>query len=76
MQIANYSICTFYQTCKAASVSEANLSSYDWLTQKSGDNTSFLYWKCGIDLQIKVLLYVRSICEGNFKLMLKYCANY
>ena len=44
------------------------LSSYDWFTQKSKDNTSFLYWKCVIDLQIKVLLYVCSICEGNFKL--------
>ena len=28
----------------------------------------FVYWKCVIDLQIKVLLYVRSIHEGNFKL--------
>ena len=27
-----------------------------------------LYWKCTINLQIKVLLYVRSICEDNLKL--------
>ena len=27
-----------------------------------------LYWKCAINLQIKVLLYVRSICEDNLKL--------
>ena len=44
------------------------MSPYDWLTQKSKDNTLLLYWKCVIDLQIKVLLYVRSIREGNFKL--------
>ena len=36
--------------------------------KKSKDNMSFLYWKCIIDLEIKVLLYVCSICEGNFKL--------
>ena len=37
-------------------------------TNKSKNNTSFLYWKCAIALQIKVLLYVRSIFESNFKL--------
>ena len=32
------------------------------------DNTSFLYWKCVIDLELEDLLYVRSFREGNFKL--------
>ena len=50
----------FVKFGEAASVSETNLPPYDWLTQKSKDNT-FLYWKCVIDLQIKVLLYVRSV---------------
>ena len=45
-----------------------DLLPYDWLTQKSKDSTVFVYWKCVIDLQIKVLLYVYSIREGNFKL--------
>ena len=45
-----------------------DLSPYDWLRQILKDNTSFLYGKCVIDLQITVLLYVRSIREGNFKL--------
>ena len=53
---------------EAASISEADLSPYDWLTQKSKDNTVFLYWKCVIDFQIKVLLYALSFREGNFKL--------
>ena len=35
---------------------------------ESKDSTSFLYWKCVIDLQVLILLYVRSIREGNFKL--------
>ena len=64
-------MCTLYQTSWDASVSETDLSPYDWLTQKSKDNTVFLYWKCVIDLQIKVLLYVLSIREGNFKLQVE-----
>ena len=44
---------------EAASVSEADLSSYDWLTQKSNDNPSFSYWKCVIDLPIvKLVFYI------------------
>ena len=58
----------FIKLGEAVFVFEADLSSYDWLTQKSKGNTSFLYWNCVIDLQIKVLLYVCSICECNFKL--------
>ena len=62
-------LCTlFIKLCETASVSETDLSPYDWLTQKSEDNTSFLYWKCVIDLQIKLLFYVHSIFEGNSKL--------
>ena len=64
-------MCTLYQTSWDASVSETDLSPRDWLTQKSKDNTVFLYWKCVIDLQIKVLLYVLSIREGNFKLQVE-----
>ena len=55
-------------TLEAAPVSETDFSSYDWLTQKSRDNTLFLHRRCVIDLQIKVLMYVHSIREGNFKL--------
>ena len=58
----------FIKQRAAASISETNMSKYDLLTQKSKNNISFLYWKCVIDLEIKVLLYVRSIREGNFKL--------
>ena len=48
-----------------------DLSPYDWLSQKSKDSTSFLYWKCVIDLQVLILLHVHSIREGNFKLHVK-----
>ena len=55
----------FIKLREAASASKADLSSFDWLTQKSKDNASFLHWKGVINL---VLLYVRFICEVNFKL--------
>ena len=58
----------FIKLREVASVSETDLSPYNWLTQKSKNNSSFLYWKYVIDLEIKVLLYVLSIRAGNFKL--------
>ena len=61
----------FMKFREAASVSETDLPPYDWLTQKSKDNISFLYWKCVIDLPVKALSYVNSIRESNFKLHVK-----
>ena len=58
----------FTKLREAASASGTDLSPYDWLAQNCKENTSFLYWKSVIDLQITILLYIRSIREGNFKL--------
>ena len=65
-------LCALYiKLREAVSVNETDLSSYDWLTEKPKDNAVFLYWKCVIDLQIKVLLHVLSFREGNFKLQVE-----
>ena len=62
-------LCALFTKLRVAwSVSETDLSPYDWLTKKSKNNTSFLYWKCIIDLERKSLVYVCSIREANFKL--------
>ena len=58
----------FNQLREAMPNNLTDLSPYDWLSQKSKDSTSFLYWNCVVDLQVPILLYVRSIREGNFKL--------
>ena len=64
--ILQSTLCTlFIKLHEATSVSKADLSLFDWLTQKSKDNTSFLHWKWVTNL---VLLYVRFICEVSFKL--------
>ena len=62
-------LCSLFNQLREAMPNNlTDLSPYDWLSQKSKDSTSFLYWKCVIDLQVLILLYVRSIWEGNFKL--------
>ena len=45
----------FIKLREVASISETDLPPCDWLTQKSKDNTSFLNWKCVIDLQCFVV---------------------
>ena len=65
-------LCSLFNQLRAAMPNNlTDLSPYDWLSQKSKDSSSFLYWKCVIDLQVLILLYVRSIREGNFKLHVK-----
>ena len=66
----------FNQLREAMSNNLTDLSPYYWPSQKSKDSTSSLYWKCTIDLQVMILLYVRSIQEGNFKLHVKVLSNY
>ena len=62
-------LCSLFNELREAMPNNlTDLSPYDWLLQKSKDSTSFLYWKCVIDLQVLILLYVRSIRVGNFKL--------
>ena len=62
----------FNQLGEAMPDNITDLSPYDWLSQKSKDSTSFLYWKYGIDLQVLILLYVPSIQERNFKLQVLF----
>ena len=70
-------LCALFTKLRVAwSVSETDLSPYDWLTKKSKNNTSFLYWKCIIIWREKVwctsVLSVKLISNS----MLKYCTNY
>ena len=61
--------CSLFKLLRDAMPADAaELSPYDWLSQKSMESTSFLYWKLVIDLEMLILKYVRSIREGNFKL--------
>ena len=69
-------LCSLFNQLREATPNNlTDLSPYDWLSQKLKDVTSFLYWKCVIDLQVLILLYVRSIREGNFKLHVEVLFN-
>ena len=48
-----------------------DLSAYDWLCQMCVEREVHVYFKMAIDLKMHILIYVRSIREGNFKLPLK-----
>ena len=52
----------------AAAESMTELSAYDWLCQKCAESEVYMYWKMVIELEMHILIYVRSIREGNFKL--------
>ena len=49
----------------------SEILAYEWLCKKSEDNEVNLYWKMVMELQIGILIYVRSIREGNFRLHLE-----
>ena len=62
-------LCSLFQQLREAmSATNTDLTPYNWLTQKSKESTSCMYWKNVIDVQILILVYIRSIREGNFKL--------
>ena len=62
------SLCALFKQLRLAMPEHTNLSPYEWLKEQSKVNTSFLYWKIVMDLQILNLLYIRSLREGNFQL--------
>ena len=62
-------LCSLFQQLRdAMPATITDLSPYSWLTQESKENISCKYRKSVIDVQILILLYIRSIREGNFKL--------
>ena len=53
---------------EAPGESVTNMSAYDWLCSKSTENVVSYYWKMVMELEMHILIYVRSIREGNFKI--------
>ena len=63
------SLCSLFKMLEdAAAESMTELSAYDWLCQKCAESEVYMYWKMVIELEMHILIYVRSIREGNFKL--------
>ena len=63
------SLCALFTMLEdAAGENLTSMSAYEWLCQKSTESEVFLYWKMVMELEISILVYVRSIREGNFQL--------
>ena len=63
------SLCALFTMVEdAAGENLSEMSAYEWLCKKSDDNEVYLYWKMVMELEIGILIYLRSIREGNFRL--------
>ena len=63
------SACAIYNQLSSAHLSsESSLSIFDWLIEKSKKSVMALYWRQILELQIYILIYIRSIRESNFEL--------
>ena len=63
------SVCVIYKNLfYAHSSSGSSLSHLDWLDEISTTSAMALYWKQILELQIHILIYIRSIRESNFQL--------
>ena len=66
---AQVTLCSLYR--KLVNVVKANgstLDSWMWLEEKLLSGSVVHYWSLVINLQIQILVFVRSIREGNFPL--------
>ena len=66
------SLCALFSKLEeAAAENSSTMPAYEWLCQKAPENEVYLYWKMVMELEISILIYVRSIREGNFKLYIE-----
>ena len=62
-------ICVIYKLLKEAHAdSQNNLSLFDWLEERSKISQMAHYWRLILNFQIQVLIFVRSVRNGNFLL--------
>ena len=66
------SLCAIYKKLKEAHIgSNSPLPIFEWLEQRIQVSEMCYYWKIIIDLQVLILIFVRSIREGNFHLYME-----
>ena len=66
------SLCAIYKKLKEAHIiSNSPLPIFEWLEQRIQVSEMCYYWKIIIDLQVLILIFVRSIREGNFLLYME-----
>ena len=62
-------LCSLYLKLKSAVVNSGSLlSPLEWLAEKSKENDMCSYWLMVMKVQMHILIFVRSIREGNFSM--------
>ena len=62
-------VCSIYYKLKEAHNNSGNgLDIRNWLELKSTDNPMIFYWKTILELELTILVFIRSIRESNFRL--------
>ena len=62
-------VCSIYYKLKEAHNNSGNgLDIRNWLELKSTDNPMIFYWKTILELELTILVFIRSIRESNFSL--------
>ena len=62
-------VCSLFIKLQEANLKDAsNLHPYIWLVEKSKSNKMCFIWKIILDLEMHILIFVRSQREGNFQL--------
>ena len=62
------SACAIYQQLLKACSQSETLSMWDWLENRSKESVMSFYWKTILDLELHILIFIRSIRESNFAL--------
>ena len=62
-------VCSLFIKLQEVTLKDAsNLHPYTWLVEKSRSNKLCFIWKIILDLEMHILIFVRSQREGNFQL--------
>ena len=62
-------VCSLFIKLQEATLKDASkLDPYTWLVEKSKSNEMCFIWKIILDLEMNILIFVRSQREGNFQL--------
>ena len=63
------SVCAIYKLLKKAHEKSGSVSSlFEWLDEASESSEMCYYWRLIMNFQIQILVFVRAVREGNFKL--------
>ena len=64
-------LCALYKKLTAVEADGSAKLPFEWLSEQANTSQSCFYWKLIIEYQVHLLVFVRSIREGNFELYIE-----